>query len=94
MIKAKQRQKMEGVTEGDETAGDWNLEEAGHMREETKEKEEVYLQKNSLPKFYTFLGSLFDMLSGCFLCLCFCVRERALTFKGANKLDSKKAKGS
>ena len=92
MIKAKQRQKMEGVTEGDETAGDWNLEEAGHMREETKEKEEVYLQRISLPKFHTFPGSLFEKLSGSCLCLCFCVRERAFTLKGAIKLDSKKAK--
>ncbi len=49
VIKAKQRPKMAGVSEGDETAGDWNLEEAGHMREETKEKEEVYLQRISLP---------------------------------------------
>jgi len=69
VIKAKQRQKMEGVSEGDETAGDWNLGEAGCKREETKEKEEVYLQRISLPKFHTFPGSLFDMLSGP-LCVC------------------------
>jgi hypothetical protein len=34
------------------------------------------------------------MLSGFSLFLCFCVRERAFTFKGAIKLDFKKEKGS
>ena len=39
VIKAKQRQKMEEVAEGDESVGDWNLGEDGHEREKTKEKE-------------------------------------------------------